>query len=63
MLHHANMINDDSVTSISGIYMNLANCYRELHEEQNTIKYEKLAQKYAHTPSDKGTVYHGTKRI
>lgn len=62
MLHYANMINDDSVTAAyPGIYMNLANCYRELHEEQNTIKYEKLAQKYTHAPSDKGPFYHGTK--
>ena len=55
-------INDDTVKSaFPFLYTNIAKCYEELSDPDNTKKNYELAASFKDKPSDKGPFYHGTR--
>jgi rifampin ADP-ribosylating transferase len=55
-------INDDTVRSaFPALYSNIAKCYEELGDVENTKKNYELAKAVKDKPSDKGPFYHGTR--
>jgi tetratricopeptide (TPR) repeat protein len=61
-LQFALKINDDSVNSaFPALYLNIAKCYEELGDPDNTKKNHESAVSFKYNPSDKGPFYHGTK--
>ena len=55
-------INDENVKSAySTLYRNIAKCYEELGDADNSKKYNELSISYNGTPTDEGPFYHGTK--
>lgn len=61
-LQFALKINDVAVTSaLPSLYSNLAKCYKESGDHDNTKKNYELATSFANKPSDKGPFYHGTR--
>lgn len=61
-LHHALLINDDSVKSaFPALYTNIAQCYEALNDAEKAKKHHDLAASFQYNPSDKGPFYHGTR--
>lgn len=61
-LQFALKINDHAVESaFPSLYLNIAKCYEELGDPDNTKKNRALAISFRDKPSDKGPFYHGTK--
>ena len=61
-LQYALKINDDNLKSAyATLYVNIAQCYEELHDSDNAKRNYKLSELYKGMPSDKGPFYHGTK--
>ncbi len=61
-LQFALKVNDDAVKgAFAGLYVHIAKCYEELGDADNAKKNRELAISAAHTPSDKGPFYHGTR--
>lgn len=61
-LRFALKINNDSVKSaLSSLYLNTAECYKELGDFDNAKKKNELAVSINNQISDKGPFYHGTK--
>lgn len=55
-------INDEDVKSAySTLYLNIAECYKELGDTENAKKCYELSNSYRGVPSDEGPFYHGTK--
>ena len=62
VLEYGSKINNDTVKSaFPALYQNIARCFEDLGDADNAEKYKDLADSPAHTPSDKGPFYHGTK--
>lgn len=61
-LQFALSINSDTVKSaFPALYLNIAECYKDLNEPEKAKKNYKLSNAFKHKPSDKGPFYHGTK--
>lgn len=61
-LQFASKINDDIVQSAyPSLYLNIAKCYEDLNDPDNSKKNYDLANSFREKPSDKGPFYHGTK--
>ncbi|HEX2921867.1 MAG TPA: NAD(+)--rifampin ADP-ribosyltransferase [Bacteroidales bacterium] len=61
-LNLALKINDDSVKgAFSSLYLNIAKCYGELNDPENSKKNYNLAMIVKDKLTDKGPFYHGTK--
>ena len=61
-LEFALKINDVTVTSaFPSLYSNIAKCFEDLNDHDNTKKNHKLAISSRDKPSDNGPFYHGTK--
>jgi hypothetical protein len=61
-LQYAMRVNDDAVKGAFGmLYLNIAKCYEDLGDDENTKKYKELAKSVTDAPSDKGPFYHGTR--
>ncbi len=61
-LKHALKVNDDTVKSaFASLYLNIAKCYEDLNDPDNTKKNYNLANSFRDKPSDTGPFYHGTK--
>lgn len=61
-LQFALKINNDTVKSaLPSLYLNIAECYEDLGDLDNTKKSYELAMSFPDKPSDKGPFYHGTK--
>lgn len=61
-LEYALKINDDSVRSaLPKLYLNIAQCYKDLENTEKSKEYTELAALFKHNPTDKGPFYHGTK--
>ncbi|PRD56661.1 NAD(+)--rifampin ADP-ribosyltransferase [Sphingobacterium gobiense] len=61
-LQLAQKINDDVVKpALPLIYVQLAQCYKELGEMDNAEKYDKLAKQLPDAPSTKELFFHGTR--
>lgn len=59
---HALKANDPGVNSaFPSLYLNLAQCYEALGDQQAADKHYKAGILFKETPSDKGPFYHGTK--
>lgn len=55
-------INNDTVKSaFPTLYLNIAKCYEDLGDLDNTKKHYELANSFKDKPSDKGPFYHGTR--
>jgi rifampin ADP-ribosylating transferase len=55
-------INDDAVkAAFPFLYLNIAQCYEDLNDTDNSKKNYELARSFTDKPSDKGPFYHGTK--
>lgn len=61
-LQFALKIDDDAVKgAFPALYSNIAQCYKELGDQNNAKKNQELAKTFEDRPSDKGPFYHGTK--
>lgn len=61
-LEHALKINDDSVKSaFPALYLNIAKCYEDLGDTEQSKKNTELAILFKDNPADKGPFYHGTR--
>lgn len=61
-LQHALNVNDEGVKSaFPSLHSNLAKCYQELGDPDNTAKHHELAIACLSQPSDGGPFYHGTR--
>lgn len=61
-LRFALKINDDAVTgAYPSLYLNIAKCYEDLGDPDNSKKNYELANSFKNNPSDKGPFYHGTR--
>jgi tetratricopeptide (TPR) repeat protein len=61
-LHHALIVNDDSVrAAFPSLYSNIAKCYEESGDLDNANRNYELAASFKNAPSDKGPFYHGTR--
>jgi len=61
-LQFALRVNDDAVRSaIASLYSNIAQCYEDLGDTDNTKRNHELAASLSGKPSDNGPFYHGTK--
>ncbi|MES2396370.1 MAG: NAD(+)--rifampin ADP-ribosyltransferase [Bacteroidota bacterium] len=61
-LQYALKINNDTVKSaFPSLYFNIAKCYKDLGDLENTKKNHELAMSFKDKPSDKGPFYHGTR--
>lgn len=61
-LQYALKSNDESVKTVfPTLYGNLAQCYADLGDVENSKKNEELGTRLKENPSDKGPFYHGTK--
>lgn len=55
-------VNDEGVKgAFPALHSNLANCYQELGDLDNTTKHQELAIASLSQPSDEGPFYHGTR--
>lgn len=61
-LQHALNVNDEGVKgAFPSLHSNLAKCYQELGDPDNTAKHRELAIACLSQPSDEGPFYHGTR--
>lgn len=61
-LEHALKTKDSSVTSaFPALYTKIADCYKELGDQENAEKFQKQSFAFQLHPTDKGPFYHGTK--
>ena len=61
-LQFALKINNDAVKgALPSLYLNIAKCYEELNDPDNTKKNYELATSLRGQPTDNGPFYHGTK--
>jgi rifampin ADP-ribosylating transferase len=61
-LKHALKANGDAVASaFPSLYLNIAQCYKDIGDSGKAKKNRKLAASFKDTPSDTGPFYHGTK--
>lgn len=61
-LQFALKVNNNTVESaFPSLYLNIANCYEDLHDPLKAKAYSDLANSFPYNPSDKGPFYHGTK--
>ena len=61
-LQFALKLNDDTVKSaFPNLYLNIAKCYQDLSDNEQSKKNYELAASFKDSPSDKGPFYHGTK--
>jgi len=61
-LQFALKVNSEAaVSAFPNLYSNIAKCYEDLGDLENSKKNHELANSYADKPSDNGPFYHGTK--